>query len=163
MADGGASSFIMLVTALLISGSASAIIISEWGKAADVVQNSERKSSLASGVSVAFAGDPAMVAYDDSTNPHELTFYVLNSGETEMSDVYTVLVDGVSPSSMSETILPSGTAWLPGYLLEVTVADASFGYGDSDDVTIYFIGQSESVDGYSFSASMSKEVRLHVA
>ena len=162
MADGGASSFIMLITALLISGSASAILISEWGKAASVVQQSERKSSLASDVSVTFAGDPAMVAYDDSTLQHELTFYVLNDGEVEMSDVYEVYVNGVAPSTKTETVKPSGTAWEPGYLLEITVSDASIAYGDTDDVTLYFIGLSESHGSYTFSASLSQEVRLHV-
>jgi len=33
MADGGASSFIMLVTALLISGAAGTILIEQWGSA----------------------------------------------------------------------------------------------------------------------------------
>ena len=31
MADGGATSFIMLVTALLVAGSVSTFLIAEWG------------------------------------------------------------------------------------------------------------------------------------
>ena len=58
MADGGASSFIMLVTALLISGSVSTILISEWAKVARAVENEERKSSGALGVSAPASSGP---------------------------------------------------------------------------------------------------------
>ena len=122
MADGGASSFIMLVTALLISGSVSAILVTEWGKATTVIQKSERKATYESAISIEFAGDPAMVSYDVQPGVNDtISFYVLNSGSHEMSTIYDVLIDGLSPGSTTESIVPSGTEWLPGYLLLVSV------------------------------------------
>ena len=50
MADGGASSFIMLVTALLISGSVSTILINEWNKVARAAESDERKSATSAAV-----------------------------------------------------------------------------------------------------------------
>ena len=44
MGDAGASSMILLVTSLLVSGIAGAVIVEEWGKAIEVVQDAEHKN-----------------------------------------------------------------------------------------------------------------------
>ena len=66
MADGGASSFIMLITALLVSGGASSLLINEWSDAVQVTTKADRKAMISGEISVTFAGDPAMVSYDDN-------------------------------------------------------------------------------------------------
>lgn len=162
MADGGASSFIMLVTALLISGSVSTILINEWNKVARAAESDERKSAGSLGVSVDFAGDPMMVGFEDpAVGDDELTVYVLNSGIHEMSTTFEFLINGVAPATMTTSIAPSGTDWLPGYLLEITASDSSLSYTDGDDASLFFVGISESVQGYQHSATMNKEVRLN--
>ncbi|MBL6743595.1 MAG: hypothetical protein ISP83_04365 [Candidatus Poseidonia sp.] len=162
MADGGASSFIMLVTALLISGSVSTILVSEWAKVTRAVGVEERKSSGALGVSVDFAGDPMMVGFDNpAVGDDELTVYVLNSGIHEMSTTFEFLIDGVAPSTITTSISPSGTDWLPGYLLQIKASDNTLSYTDGDDVSLFFVGISESVQGHTHSATMNKEVRLN--
>jgi archaellum component FlaG (FlaF/FlaG flagellin family) len=162
MADGGASSFIMLVTALLVSGSVSTILINEWNKVARAVESDERKSSGALGVSVDFAGDPMMVGFEDpAVGDDEMTVYVLNSGIHEMSTTFELLINGVTPATITTSISPSGTDWLPGYLLEITASDNALTYTDGDDASLFFVGISESVQGYQHSATMNKEVRLH--
>jgi hypothetical protein len=50
---------------------------------------------------------------------------------------------------------------LPGYLLEITASDSSLSYTDGDDASLFFVGISESVQGYQHSATMNKEVRLN--
>ena len=80
MADGGASSFIFLATALLISGAVSAVLISQYGDITSAMEQERRENEADSKTSFDYAGDLSNVAYD--TNPTEsITFYLQNSGE----------------------------------------------------------------------------------
>ena len=56
---------IMLITALLVSGGAGAVLVSEWSDAVRVVQVNERAASDKDQVSVELTGDPAMVGLPD--------------------------------------------------------------------------------------------------
>jgi archaellum component FlaG (FlaF/FlaG flagellin family) len=160
MADGGASSMVMLITALLISGGASALLISEWSDAVRIVQANERASDVRGEVSVALAGDPAMVAHNTTTKT--ITLFFLNTGSYDLdTSDYEVLIDGAAPTSSTESVLPSGTEWNPGDLLEIVLTDSSWSYVDGEDISVYFIGLSESVSGYTYSATTNAEVRLN--
>ena len=151
---------VMLITALLISGGASALLISEWSDAVRVVQVNERATSDADHVSVALAGDPAMVAHN--TTASTITLYFLNSGKYDLDTTnYQVLINGEAPTSTSESVLPSGTDWDSGDLLEVVLTDASWSFSDGEDISVYFIGVSESVGGHTHSATINAEVRLN--
>ena len=151
---------IMLVTALLISGGASAVLISEWGDALRVVQINERASSDKDDVSVALAGDPAMVPHNTTTST--ITLYFVNTGKFDLdASNYEVLINGDAPTSSSATVQPSGTDWNPGYLLAITLTNNSWSFSDGDDVSEYFIGVSERVNGYTHSAVADAEVRLN--
>jgi archaellum component FlaG (FlaF/FlaG flagellin family) len=150
---------IMLITALLISGGASALLLSEWSDAVRVVQINERASNDKDDVSVALAGDPAMVAYNTTANT--ITLYFLNTGSYDLdTSNYEVLIDGASPTSSTESVLPSGTAWNPGDLLEV-VLSGTWSYSDGEDISVYFVGVSELVNGYTHSATTNAEVRVN--
>ena len=152
---------IMLITALLISGGASAVLISEWSNAVRVVQTNERASADRDDVSVALAGDPAMVAYNSTAKT--ITLYFVNTGAYDLdTTTYEVLVNGVAPNSSSESVLPSGTEWNPGDLLQVVLTNGSWTFLDGEDISVYFVGLSERVAGYTHSASTSAEVRLNV-
>jgi archaellum component FlaG (FlaF/FlaG flagellin family) len=160
MADGGASSMVMLITALLISGGASALLIAEWSDAVRVVQVNERASDVRSGVSVALAGDPAMVAHNTSSNT--ITLYFLNTGSYDLdTSNYEVLIDGEVPPTSTEAVLPSGTEWNPGDLLEIVLTNSSWTYADGEDISVFFVGVSERVSGNTHSATTSAEVRLN--
>ena len=160
MADSGASSMIMLVTALLVSGSASAILIGEWGETVRALQQQERGAGLSSEVGVNIAGDLAMVNFDSGTNT--MTLFFINSGEHDLSTTnYEVLVDGVAPTSKTQTVLPAGTDWEPNLLLEVELVTAA-GFTDGDDASIYFVGQSVTVNGAVEPVTAQAEVRLNV-
>jgi hypothetical protein len=74
-----------------------------------------------------------------------------------------VLINGDEPAGTSETVVPSGSDWVAGTLLEVTVSDTSFSsLSDGDDILIFFIGQSErSPLGHQHVVTMDVEVRLN--
>ena len=107
---------VMLITALLISGGASALLIAEWSDAVRAVQVNERASDVRDGVSVALAGDPAMVAHNTSSKT--ITLYFLNTGSYDLDAPTTRSSSTAAPSSSTESVLPSGTEWNPGDFLK---------------------------------------------
>ena len=164
MADGGASTFIFLATALLVSGAVSAVLISQYGDITTAMEQERREDEADAKTSFDFAGDLSNVAYDnDPANPTEtITFYLINSGEYLLDEASLfVQLDGVVVPSgdITTTVLPSGD-WATSELLEVELSGA-FGYQDNDDVKLTILVQSVSVSGYQGEATESTEVRLN--
>ena len=165
MGDAGASAMILLVTSLLVSGIAGAVIVEEWGKAVSVVQEAERSNKYAQEFEVDFAGDIMSIQFDATTQ--ELVLYLLNSGEHDLDDSdFRVTVNGSAADvdggtgSISTSILPSGTDWQSGYLLEVTIADTAWSYNSGDDVSLSFQGISKSYGGKAYPVVAFTEARL---
>tara|TARA_B100001175_G_scaffold270929_1_gene243369 strand:- start:478 stop:975 length:498 start_codon:yes stop_codon:yes gene_type:complete len=164
MADGGASSFIFLTTALLVSGIVSVVLINEWGDMAKASQDQTRAMEVEQDTSLGFAGDPMMVAYNSTLNPDEMTFYLQNTGTTLLdTSTLVVIVDGTSvTSSITTAIVPAtGNDWDSQHLVEVTVNSSSWAYADGTDVSLTVIVSSEVTNGYRGSDTISLEVRLH--
>ena len=163
MADGGASSFIFLTTALLVSGLVSVVLINQWGDMAQITAQETAALEVQEATSVDFAGDPMMVALNTSATPDEITFYLQNTGTTVLdSSTLVVLVDGQTvTSSITSTLVPATGDWDEAHLLEVTVSSNSWTYQSGDDVLITAVVSSEVTNGYRGSDSMSVEVRLH--
>ncbi len=165
MADGGASTFIFLATALLVSGAVSAVLISQYGDITSAMEQERREREADSKTSFGYAGDLSNVAYDnDPANPAEtITFYLQNTGQYILDeDTIFVQLDGqsVQDSDVTTTILPSGGAWNQTNLLEV-VLSGTFGYADNTDVKLTILAQSVFVSGYQGEATASTEVRLN--
>ena len=163
MADGGASSFIFLTTALLVSGLVSVVLINQWGDMAQITAQETAALEVQEATSVDFAGDPMMVALDTSATPTEITFFLQNTGTTLLdSSTLVVLVDGQTvTSSSTSALVPASGDWDEDHLLEVTVSSISWSYQSGDDVSITAVVSSEVTNGYRGSDSMSVEVRLH--
>ena len=164
MADGGASTFIFLATALLVSGAVSAVLISQYGDITTTMEQERREDEADAKTSFDYAGDLSNVAYDnDPANPTEtITFYLINSGEYVLDEASLfVQLDGVVVPSgdITTTVLPSGD-WASSELLEVELSGA-FGYQDNDDVKLTILVQSVSVSGYQGEVTESTEVRLN--
>ncbi len=164
MADGGASTFIFLATALLVSGAVSAVLISQYGDITTAMEQERREDEADAKTSFDFAGDLSNVAYDnDPANPTEtITFYLINSGEYLLDEASLfVQLDGVvvANGDITTTVLPNGD-WASSELLEVELSGA-FGYQDNDDVKLTILVQSVSVSGYQGEATESTEVRLN--
>jgi archaellum component FlaG (FlaF/FlaG flagellin family) len=161
MADGGASSFIFLTTALLVSGLVSVVLINEWGDMAKSSQDQTRAMEINQDTSLGFAGDPMMVAYNTTSN--NMTFYLQNTGTTLLdTSTLVVIVDGSAvTSSITTALIPSvGTDWDSEHLVEVTV-NTSASFADGTDVSLTVVVSSEVTNGYRGTDTISLEVRLH--
>ena len=164
MADGGASTFILLITALLVSGSVSAILINQWGDMSSALEENRKGKEADAQTSVSFAGDAMEVGYDDSVNPNVMTFYLQNTGQYVLDEsTLVVIVDGISvTSSITTTILPGGADWTDVRLLEVEVSSTSWSYQNDDSVSLSAVVSSEVTSGYRGTDTMNIEVRLNV-
>ena len=121
MADGGASTFIFLATALLVSGAVSAVLISQYGDITTAMEQERREDEADAKTSFDFAGDLSNVAYDnDPANPTEtITFYLINSGEYLLDEASLfVQLDGVvvPGGDITTTVLPVAIGLVQSYL-----------------------------------------------
>ncbi len=164
MADGGASTMILLVTSLLISGAASVVLLDSWGQVAEASGTNAKEKVADAETDVSFSGDRGDVLLDTSGANQEITLYFQNTGIRVLDkDSFTIFVDGVSSSVVgSTTLYPSNGVWATDYVIEVTVTDASFSYSDNDLATVTIIAQSTVTDGVKGTDSKTSEVRLSV-
>ncbi|MCH2649733.1 MAG: hypothetical protein MKZ57_07970 [Candidatus Poseidoniaceae archaeon] len=165
MADGGASTFIFLATALLVSGAVSAVLISQYGDITSAMEVERRENEADAKTSFEFAGDLANVAYDnDPINPTEtITFYLQNTGEYVLDeDSLFVQLNGsvIADANVVTTVLPTGGAWSNTNLLEVVISGA-WGFADNTDIYLTVLVQSVSVGGYQGEDVESTVVRLN--
>ena len=164
MADGGASTMIMLVTSLLLSGAASVVLLESWGSVAESSSNNASSRVANAETDVSFGGDRSDILLDTSGANQEITLYFQNSGIRPLDkSSFTIFVDGVSSSTTgAATLYPANGVWAPDYILEVTVTDASFNYADGDIATVTIIAQSTISEGVKGTDSETAEVRLSV-
>ena len=165
MADGGASTFIFLATALLVSGAVSAVLISQYGDMTSAMEVERRENEADAKTSFEFAGDLSNVAYDnDPINPTEtITFYLQNTGEYVLDeDSLFVQLNGsvIADANVATTVLPSGGAWGNANLLEVVIS-GGWGFADDTDIYLTVLVQSLSVGGYQGEDAESTVVRLN--
>lgn len=164
MADGGASTMIMLVTSLLLSGAASVVLLESWGSVAESSSNNTSSRVADAETDVSFGGDRSDILLDTSGANQEITLYFQNTGIRPLDkSSFTIFVDGVSSSTTgAATLYPANGVWAPDYILEVTVTDASFNYADGDIATVTIIAQSTLSEGVKGTDSETAEVRLSV-
>jgi len=163
MADGGASSFIFLATALLISGTVSAVLISQYGDLASNMEQQRKGDEANAKTSFEFAGDISNIAYNTSGIDETITFYLQNTGEY-LLDITTVFVqlDGVaiSDTDLTTTVLPNIGDWDTDDLLQVQL-QGNWGYADDTDISLTVLVQSVSTFGQTGTDSKSTEGRLN--
>ena len=164
MADGGASTMIMLVTSLLLSGAASVVLLESWGSVAESSSNNTSSRVADAETDVSFGGDRSDVLLDTSGANQEITLYFQNTGIRPLDQSsFTIFVDGVSSSTTGVTTLyPTNGVWAPDYILKVTVTDASFNYADGEIATVTIVAQSTITEGVKGTDSETAEVKLSV-
>jgi archaellum component FlaG (FlaF/FlaG flagellin family) len=164
MADGGASTMILLVTSLLLSGAASVVLIESWGEVAKVsgINASGRVANAETDVS--FSGDRSDVFLDPAAGSQEITLYFQNTGIRSLDkSSFSIFIDGVYSAPVGATTLyPSSGVWASDHVLQVTVSDASFNYNDSDKVVVTIVVQSTISEGVKGTSSETAEVKLNV-
>ena len=160
MADGGATSFIMLVTALLVAGSVSTFLIAEWGDVARSMEMERRAQAIDAETDVSLAGDPGHVRYSVTG---QIQFYLMNSGTSVLDDsTLVVLVDGVQQSANVTTTVMNGGDWSAGELLQVQVVDNTLTYTNNTEVVLTVVVSSEFVSNVRGTDTLDAEVRLVV-
>lgn len=160
MADGGATSFIMLVTALLVAGSVSTFLIAEWGDVARSMEMERRAQAIDAETDVSLAGDPGHVRYSLTG---QIQFYLMNSGTAVLDDsTLVVLVDGVQQSANVTTTVLNGGDWSAGELLQVQVVDNTLTYTNNTEVMLTVVVSSEFVSNVRGTDTLDAEVRLVV-
>lgn len=160
MADGGATSFIMLVTALLVAGSVSTFLIAEWGDVARSMEMERRAQAIDAETDVSLAGDPGHVRYSLTG---QIQFYLMNSGTAVLDDsTLVVLVDGVQQSANVTTTVLNGGDWSAGELLQVQVVDNTLTYTNNTEVMLNVVVSSEFVSNVRGTDTLDAEVRLVV-
>lgn len=160
MADGGATSFIMLVTALLVAGSVSTFLIAEWGDVARSMEMERRAQAIDAETDVSLAGDPGHVRYSVTG---QIQFYLMNSGTSVLDDsTLVVLVDGVQQSANVTTTVMNGGDWSAGELLQVQVVDNTLTYANNTEVVLTVVVSSEFVSNVRGTDTLDAEVRLVV-
>lgn len=160
MADGGATSFIMLVTALLVAGSVSTFLIAEWGDVARSMEMERRAQAIDAETDVSLAGDPGHVRYSLTG---QIQFYLMNSGTSVLDDsTLVVLVDGVQQSANVTTTVLNGGDWSAGELLQVQVVDNTLTYANNTEVVLTVVVSSEFVSNVRGTDTLDAEVRLVV-
>ena len=160
MADGGATSFIMLVTALLVAGSVSTFLIAEWGDVARSMEMERRAQAIDAETDVSLAGDPGHVRYSLTG---QIQFYLMNSGTSVLDDsTLVVLVDGVQQTAKVTTTVMNGGDWSAGELLQVQVVDNTLTYTNNTEVLLTVVVSSEFVSNVRGTDTLDAEVRLVV-
>jgi len=163
MADGGASTMIMLVATLLISGAASAVLIDSWGDVVKTSNTNSKNERANSETGISFSGDLGDVELDTSGTNQNITLFFQNTGiRTLNSTSMSIFVDGTPATILTRTIYPNTNIWASNYVIELVVSDANWNYSDADLVKITAVVKSTVSGGASGTDTVSQEVRLSV-
>jgi len=160
MADVGATSFIMLVTALLVAGSVSTFLIAEWGDVARSMEVERRAQAIDAETDVSLAGDPGNVRYSLTG---QIQFYLMNSGNAVLDEsTMVVLIDGVQQTSNVTTTVLNGGDWSSGEVAQVQISDNTLTYTNNSEVVVTVVVSSEVVNNVRGTDTLDAEVRLVV-
>ena len=163
MADGGATSMIMLVTALIISSISSVVLINSWAGIADVMDEQGRKAEADSATKVSLAGDTMNVGY--VTGSKTITLYFQNSGtntlDSDSADMG-IYVAGDAVAITSTTVVSGVADWYEGELLKVVGTHAGTAHANDDEVMITLTVRSLPINGVIGSDTLNEVVRLDV-
>ncbi len=160
----GASTMILLVTSLLLSGVASVVLLESWGDVAKASGSNASDRVADAETDVSFSGDRSDILLDTSGASQEITLYFQNTGIRSLDkSSFTIFIDGqVSQAVGAATLYPPNGVWASDYVLKVTVSNASFNYNDQDRATVTIVVQSTVIDGFKGTDSETAEVRLSV-
>ena len=163
MADAGASTMIILVASLLVSGVASVVLIEAWGDLAESSDKITAKRAADLETDVAISGDRGSTFLNTSATPNEITLFFENTGTRHLNTTtFGIFVDGVAAGTGSSmTLYPASGVWAPGTVMSVIVSDTAFNsFSANDTAMVTIVVRSEATGGYIGSASATEEVRF---
>ena len=163
MADGGVTSMIMLVTALIISTAVSALLIGSWTDAAETISSQRNKAAADAAIEVSLAGDPGAVQYDTAATPDdEVTIYLQNTGTNLLDhDSVAFWLDGEVSTTNTITFVDAAVSvWSPGELIQVVGESSAWSFSNGNEPTLSVVVSSTVSKGVSGSDSISQPIRL---
>jgi archaellum component FlaG (FlaF/FlaG flagellin family) len=161
MADGGASNMILLVTALLICGAASGILLQSWSQTATSVGINQEQLALNSKTKISFSGDLGKASCDAVSD--QITIYVQNSGSSILDEnEFGAFVDGTFVSLVGvPTFLNGATIWNSGVVVEFTLQSGTSILCDgTEEKRITVVVGTTTSGGVSGSDSITEVVKL---
>ncbi|MDP6011508.1 MAG: hypothetical protein QF707_06915 [Candidatus Poseidoniaceae archaeon] len=163
MADGGATSMLMMVVALLVSGIAGVVLVDSWGDISQTLGKQRIKAEMDASTQIDFSGDPMTSIYV-TVDPEDITFYLQNSGtQTLDTSSVGVMVDGVSIPTTDITVsVLGGGDWASGQVVSVNVEDSDFTFSDGDEVKVTIVVMSEQSRGVKGADTLHGTLRLKV-
>jgi len=163
MADGGATSMLMMVVALLVSGIAGVVLVDSWGDISQTLGKQRIKAEMDASTQIDFSGDPMTSIYV-TVDPEDITFYLQNSGtQTLDTSSVGVMVDGVSIPTTDITVsVLGGGDWASGQVVSVNVEDSDFTFSDGDEVKVSIVVMSEQSRGVKGTDTLHGTLRLKV-
>lgn len=163
MSDGGVTSMMMLVVALLVSGIAGVVLVDSWGDISQTLGQQRIKAEMDASTQIDFSGDPMNSIYV-TVDPEDITFYLQNSGtQTLDTSSVGVSVDGVSIPTTDITVsVLGGGDWASGQVVSVNVEDSDFAFSDGDEVKVSIIVMSEQSRGVKGVDALHGTLRLKV-
>jgi len=163
MADGGASTMIMLVATLLISGAASAVLIDSWGDVVKTTSSNSKNEKANAETDISFSGDLGDVTLDTSGVNQNITLFFQNTGLRTLDEsTLSIFVDGNPATILSNAIYPNNGVWASNYIIEIIVSESSWSYSDNDLIIVTGVVKSTVSEGTSGTDSVTEEVRLSV-
>lgn len=157
MGDAGVGNLILLIAALLVAGTASALLIGVWGEMASTMED-ERNGKMADHLtSISLSGDPLSIQYVAG----EITLYLQNSGSLTLdSSSVVVVADGVTLTNSATSVIGGG-GWSEGKVLEIDSGDATFTPNSGDEVNIIVFVMSDSgYAGHLGNAHFTEVIRI---
>ena len=163
MSDGGVTSMVMLVVALLVSGVAGVVLVDSWGDISRTLGKQRIKAEMDASTQIDFSGDPMNSIYVN-VDPEDITFYLQNSGtQTLDTSSVGVSVDGVSiPTTDITVAVLGGGDWVSGQVVSVNVEDSDFAFSDGDEVKVSVVVMSEQSRGVKGADTLHGTLRLKV-
>lgn len=161
MADGGASNMILLVTALLICGAASGILIQSWTNTAASIGINQEQLGLDSRTKVTFSGDLAKTTCDAGLN--QITIYLQNSGSSILDETeFGAFIDGQTSNVVGDpTFLNGATEWSSGVVVQYTLQSSSaIACNGSEEKRITAVVATIPSNGVTGSDSVTEVVKL---
>ncbi|MAS63008.1 MAG: hypothetical protein CMA34_04995 [Euryarchaeota archaeon] len=160
MADGGASNMILLITALLICGAASGILLQSWTDTAASVGINQEQLALDSKTKVTFSGDLAKITCDAGLN--QITIYLQNSGSSILDETeFGGFIDGQSSSIVGiPTFLNGATEWSSGVVVQFTLQSSGLACDGTEEKRVTVVVATVPSGGVVGSDSVTEVVKL---
>ena len=159
MADGGTSELIMLITALVVAGIVSTVLLTSFDGMSDAISTQNADTRVDAKTRAALVGDPMMMSWDAGSN--NMTVHVQNTGSVQLdpTSLQVRIENDVMTIESASANGPSGL-WTAGSLMTLNVSSTSFSPTLGDEVLLSVFVQSNLYGGARGAYSFTEVIRI---